>query len=64
MTLSDLHGVRATVEAFSRSRRLEIPKGEPLASGLMFTPNAGTSWEVLRVTSQGAVATYTLDRWD
>ncbi|RKH63774.1 hypothetical protein [Corallococcus llansteffanensis] len=63
---SDLHGIRATVEAFSRSRKLEVPEGEPLASGLMLTPPANpSSWGVvLRVTSKGAVATYTLDRWD
>ncbi|HZH16553.1 MAG TPA: hypothetical protein VE057_19530 [Archangium sp.] len=62
---SELHGVRATIEAFSRSRKLEIPEGEPLASGLMFTPAANPSWDLeLRVTSKGAVATYRLDRWD
>ncbi len=62
----DLHGIRATIEAFSRSRKLAVPEGEPLASGLMLTPSANpTSWNLmLRVTSQGAVATYTLDRWD
>ncbi|ADO68412.1 hypothetical protein [Stigmatella aurantiaca] len=61
----ELHGVRATIEAFSQSRKLETPEGQPLASGMMFTPAANASWEVvLRVTSQGAVATYTLDRWD
>jgi hypothetical protein len=61
----ELHGVRATVEAFSQSRKLEVPGGQPLASGMMFTPAGNASWEaVVRVTSQGAVATYTLDRWD
>ena len=61
----ELHGVRATIEAFSRTRRLAIPEGEPLASGLMFAPAANPSWDlVLRVTSKGAIATYTLDRWD
>ncbi|SEL79670.1 hypothetical protein SAMN05444354_108268 [Stigmatella aurantiaca] len=62
---SELHGVRATIEAFSQSRKLEIPEGQPLASGMMFTPAGNASWElVVRVTSQGAVADYTLDRWD
>jgi hypothetical protein len=61
----DLHGVRATIEAFSRSRKLAIPEGEPLASGFMFTPAANPSWDLeLRVTSKGAVAAYRLDRWD
>jgi hypothetical protein len=60
----DLHGVRATIEAFSRSGKLEVPEGAPLASGMMFTPTNAT-WDVtLRVTSRGAVGTYTLDRWD
>ncbi|AKJ04740.1 hypothetical protein ATI61_101183 [Archangium gephyra] len=62
---SDLHGIRATIEAFSRSRQLVVPEGEPLASGLMVIPSADSSWNVgLRVTSKGSVATYTLDRWD
>ncbi|HYO70333.1 MAG TPA: hypothetical protein VEU33_30065 [Archangium sp.] len=62
---SDLHGVRATIEAFSRSRQLVVPEGEPLASGLMVVPSADASWDVeLRVTNKGSVATYKLDRWD
>jgi hypothetical protein len=62
---SDLHGVRATIEAFSKSRQLAVPEGEPLASGLMVVPAENASWDVvLRVTSKDSVATYTLDRWD
>jgi hypothetical protein len=62
---SELHGVRATIEAFSRSRKLAVPEGQPLASGLMFTPSTKPSWDLrLRVTRKRAIATYTLDRWD
>ncbi|WNG58757.1 hypothetical protein F0U59_31510 [Archangium gephyra] len=62
----DLHGVRATIEAFSQSRKLVVPEGEPLASGLMVTPSTNpSSWNLgLRVTSKDSVAAYTLDRWD
>lgn len=64
---SELHGVRATIEAFSRSRKLEARDGEPLASGIMFTPSGSddSTWNLmLQVTNKGGVATYTLDRWD
>ena len=62
---NDLHGVRATIEAFSKSRRLAVPEGEPLASGLMVVAAAEATWDVvLRVTSKDSVATYMLDRWD
>jgi hypothetical protein len=61
----ELHGIRATLEAFSQSRQLNVPEGQPLASGMMFTSGGNGSWEVvLSVASQGAVTTYTLDRWD
>ncbi|MET0406584.1 MAG: hypothetical protein ABW123_29470 [Cystobacter sp.] len=60
----ELHGVRATLESFSNSRKLQVPEG-PLASGLLVTPSARGSWNLeVRVTSQGAVASYLLDRWD
>jgi hypothetical protein len=61
----ELHGVRATLEAFSRSRKLDARAGEQLASGIMCTPSSDSTWNLtLQVTNKGSVATYTLDRWD
>lgn len=60
----ELHGVRATLESFSHSRKLQVPEG-PLASGLLAMPSAREPWSYkVRVTSRGAVASYLLDRWD
>ncbi len=60
---SELHGVRATLEAHSRSRSLQPVEGQ-LASGMMF--GSGQAWSdlALRVTTADSVATYKLDRWD
>lgn len=62
---ADLHGVRATIEAHSQSRKLQPVDGQ-LASGLMFGKGSDQYWrEVqIRVTSRGHTAGYRLDRWD
>lgn len=60
---SELHGVRATLEAHSKSRSLQPVEGQ-LASGMMF--GGGSAWDdlTLRVTTADSIATYRLDRWD
>jgi hypothetical protein len=59
---SDLHEVRATLEAYSQNGRLQTPTGQ-LASGMMFSKD--NQWGVrVRVTSKGNRACYLLDRWD
>lgn len=60
---SEFHEVRATIEAFSRSGKLE-GREESSAAGLGF--DAGSKvWDCnLRVTAAGVVATYKIDRWD
>ena len=64
---ADLHGVRATIEAHSRSRKLQPAEGA-LATGLMFPKGdqANRSWSDvrLRVTRPGSVQEFRLDRWD
>jgi hypothetical protein len=60
---NELHAVRATIEAFSKSRQLEPPEGEGHAAGLML--EKGQNWDVLlRVDDGETVQTYRLDRWD
>ncbi|UGL62720.1 hypothetical protein [Xanthomonas phage FMYAK-P1] len=59
---SELHEVRATLEAHSRSARLErLPRGVQHASGLRLDDK--TPLEVL-VRTEGGVARYALDRMD
>lgn len=60
---SELHEVRATIEAHSKKGRLEVP-AEPMAIGLKC--ESGRSWSVyLRVTDKlGNISHYLLDRWD
>ena len=59
---SEYHGVRAAMEAYSRSK--EIAKVDAPACGLALQKSAG-SWDaVVRVTSRGARVVYKLDRWD
>jgi hypothetical protein len=54
---SELHGIRSTIEAFSRAGRLEGAE-EASACGL-------TGWGItLRVTGPTGRAIYKLDRWD
>lgn len=59
---AELHGVRATIEAFSKSAEIEgIAEGT--ACGIM--ADSGQTWSILlRVTSNGRPVQYKLDRWD
>jgi len=59
---SEYHGIRAAMEAYSRSRELEVT-GDP-ACGLALQKSGGPWDGVLRVTSKGARVVYKLDRWD
>jgi hypothetical protein len=59
---SELHGVRATLEAFNRSATI-AGAAEAEACGLGMTDQR--PWNLpLRVTTAGTTATYLLDRWD
>ncbi len=59
---SDLHAVRATVEAFSKSGKV-VGAEEASANGLLLSK--GLTWNAqLRVTQSGLQQTYRLDRWD
>lgn len=60
---SELHGIRAAIEAYSRSKPL-TGLAESNASGLVFVE--GRPWNLaLRVTMRGGlVASYRVDRWD
>lgn len=62
---SELHGIRATIEAHSKSRVLS-PVDGPLASGMTFYRGGDSSWRdaKLRVRRPGSTAVYRLDRWD
>jgi hypothetical protein len=57
---SELHGVRSTVEAHSRSRSLERPEGQH-AAGLRVQD--GVELQVWARTADG-VARYVIDRWE
>lgn len=59
---STLHGVRATIEAYSKAGRLEGME-EASACGILL-PN-GQTWNAhLRVRTPQAILKYRLDRWD
>jgi hypothetical protein len=59
---SELREIRSTIEAYSKSAKLEGYL-EASACGVMF--QEGAAWDaILRVTSDMGVATYKLDRWD
>lgn len=59
---TELHAIRATIEAFSHSRKLT---GEQEASACGLRLQHGSTWDVrLRVTSGGHKSLYKLDRWD
>jgi hypothetical protein len=58
---SELHSVRSTIEAYSRSRQLE-GKEEASANGLRVGDNKSTG--KIRVTTAIGTAIYTIDRWD
>lgn len=59
---SELHGVRATIEAHSRGTKMEgISKGTAIGFDLR---ENGIYPVTLRVTSEGLLQTYKIDRWD
>jgi hypothetical protein len=59
---SEFHGIRATIEAFSRAGQLA---GAEEASACGIRLQQGQPWaERFRVQSEGAVIDYVLDRWD
>jgi hypothetical protein len=59
---SEFHGIRATIEAYSRGSSLS-GKDEATACGLLL--NAGSQWDArFRVASGKQVTEYRLDRWD
>jgi hypothetical protein len=57
----DLHGVRATIEAYSKAAAIGRPEGQ-LACG--FGIGKGRANCVLRVFAYGEWASYQIDRWD
>jgi len=59
---SEYHGIRAAMEAYSRSRAIEVV-GVP-ACGLALQKSGGLWDGTLRVTSKGTRVVYKLDRWD
>lgn len=57
---SELHGIRSTIEAFSKAGKLENPE-EATACGLLVSGSAGVNVRVL----QGSVTmAYHIERWD
>ena len=59
---SEYHGIRAAIEAYSKSRRL-LDHPYP-AAGLCIQKSMGRWGHTLRVTSGGGRATFMIDRWD
>lgn len=60
---SELHGIRATIEAHSKTAGLAGAK-EATACGISLSAG-NTSWDhVFRATSKGVKTSYKLDRWD
>lgn len=60
---SELREVRATIEAFSRTRTLEGAE-EASANGVRIGDRGNVHAHVFRVTSDVGVADYFIDRWD
>ena len=59
---SEVHGIRATIEAFSRRGKLD---GQEDASACGIGMSKGSTWNhAFRVTVQGAQLDYKIDRWD
>lgn len=59
---SELHSVRATLEAFNRSAAID---GADAADACGIGMTDQRPWDLpLRVTTQASVATYRIDRWD
>ena len=60
---SEFHGIRATIEAYSKSAKLE-GAAESNACGLILH-SGNSAWDtVVRVMANGIVLDYRLDRWD
>lgn len=59
----ELHGVRATIEAHSKSDTLIKPDGQWCAGLDVRRSNNAINY-LLRVTSGGSMTTYLIDRWD
>lgn len=57
----DLHGIRATVEAYSRSAHLD---GRESASACGYDIRKGATDCTIRVFIQGSWSSYRIDRWD
>jgi len=64
--LSDLDGVRASIEAYSKIHKLEVPEG-PLACGILLESRSLSRQTEIRVsvdTGAGVEAQYAIDRWE
>jgi hypothetical protein len=59
---SDLHEVRATIEAYSKTAKLSNQQG-PHACGLSMIKNAEAGYR-LKVLSGGIESKFNLDRWN
>ena len=59
----ELHGARATIEAYSRRVQIGGREGV-LASGYDVRKGSGSTDCTLRVLASGAWTTYRIDRWD
>lgn len=61
---AEFHGIRATIEAFSRRGELSGTE-EASANGIMCQKNSRSDWNsVFRVTTVDGIVQYKLDRWD
>lgn len=59
---SELHGVRSTIEAHSRSAKMQ---GMSEGTAIGYDLRKGEGYDIkVRVTSAGQVQTYKVDRWD
>jgi hypothetical protein len=59
---SEFHGVRATIEAYSKSKSIT---GVTEASACGIRLQKGATWDaIVRVVSRGITTDYKLDRWD
>ena len=59
---SEYHGIRKSIEAYSNSRHL--PECPNPAAGLCIQKSMRSMGVMLRVTSKGGRASFTVDRWD
>lgn len=59
----ELYSVRKTIEAFSKSKPLEIPSGD-LACGIMVSDSGMSDGSSLTVLCNGVKKKYKIDRWN